>query len=84
MEEAKLMLKDRLAYGIIYIPSEFSRDIAQGKQTQVSIYCDHERAAYYKSMLLANTAVSLDMNRDIKIERAGNTPPDRMKSPVIR
>ena len=24
-------------------------------------------------MLLANTAVSLDMNRDIKIERAGNT-----------
>ena len=73
MEEAKLMLKDRLAYGIIYIPSEFSQDIAQGKQTQVSIYCDMSGLLYYKSMLLANTAVSLDMNRDIKIERAGNT-----------
>ena len=62
MEEAKLMLKDRLAYGIIYIPSEFSQDIAQGKQTQVSIYCDMSGLLYYKSMLLANTAVSLDMN----------------------
>lgn len=73
MEEAKLALKDRLAYGIIYIPSDFSSNIAQGKQTQVSLYCDMSGLLYYKSMLLANTAVSLDMNRDIKIERAGNT-----------
>ena len=73
MEEAKLALKDRLAYGIIYIPSDFSSNIARGKQTQVSLYCDMSGLLYYKSMLLANTAVSLDMNRDIKIERAGNT-----------
>lgn len=73
MEEAKQMLKDRLAYGIIYIPKDFSSDIAQGKQTQVSIYCDMSGLLYYKSMLLANTAVSLDMNEDIKIARSGNT-----------
>ena len=73
MEEAKLALRDRLAYGIIYIPADFSSNIAQGKQTQVSLYCDMSGLLYYKSMLLANTAVSLDMNRDIKIERAGNT-----------
>ena len=73
MEEAKQMLKDRLAYGIIYIPKEFSDNIAQGKQTQVSIYCDMSGLLYYKSMLLANTAVSLDMNEDIKITRSGNT-----------
>lgn len=73
MEEAKLMLKDRLAYGIIYIPADFSSDITRGKQTQVSLYCDMSGLLYYKSMLLANTAVSLDMNRDIKIERAGNS-----------
>lgn len=73
MEEAKLMLKDRLAYGIIYIPSDFSSNIARGKQTQVSLYCDMSGLLYYKSMLLANTAVSLNMNEDIKIERAGNT-----------
>lgn len=66
-------IKDRLAYGIIYIPKDFSSDIAQGKQTQVSIYCDMSGLLYYKSMLLANTAVSLDMNENIKIARSGNT-----------
>ena len=73
MEEAKLMLKDRLAYGIIYIPAEFSEDIARGKQTQVSLYCDMSGLLYYKSSLNTNTSVSLDMNADIKMQRAGNT-----------
>ena len=73
MEEAKQMLKNRRAYGIIYIPSDFSDNIAKGKQTQVSIYCDMSGLLYYKSMLIANTAVSLDMNKDIKIARSGNT-----------
>ena len=73
MEEAKEILKEREAYGIIYIPAEFSKDIARGIQAHVNIYCDMSGLLYYKSMLLANTAVSLDMNRDIKIARAGNT-----------
>ena len=66
MEEAKLMLKDRLAYGIIYIPAEFSEDIARRKQTQVSLYCDMSGLLYYKSLLNTNTSVSLDMNADIR------------------
>lgn len=73
MEEAKLMLKDRKAYGIIYIPAHFSDDIAQGKQTQVSLFCDMSGLLYYKSLLNTNTSVSLDMNAEIKMERAGNT-----------
>lgn len=73
MEEAKLMLKDRRAYGIIYIPAHFSDDIARGKQTQVSLYCDMSGLLYYKSLLNTNTNVSLDMNADIKMQRAGNT-----------
>lgn len=73
LEEGQQMLKKRLAYGIIYIPESFSDDIAAGKQTQVSIYCDMSGLLYYKSMLLANTQVSLDMNSRIKVARAGNT-----------
>lgn len=73
MEEAKLMLKDRKAYGIIYMPAHFSDDIAQGKQTQVSLFCDMSGLLYYKSLLNTNTSVSLDMNAEIKMERAGNT-----------
>ena len=73
MEEARLMLKERKAYGIIYIPSGFSDDIVRGKQTQVSIFCDMSGLLYYKALLTANTNVSLTMNADIKMERAGNT-----------
>ena len=74
MEEAKLMLKDRRAYGIIYIPSSFNDDIVRGKQTQVSIFCEGERiAGICKALLTANTNVSLAMNADIKVERSANT-----------
>lgn len=73
MEEAKLVMKERDAYGLIYIPSNFSSNIAKGEQTQVSLYCDMSGLLYYKSLLIANTAVSLDMNKDIKMAVAGNT-----------
>ena len=73
MEEAKQMMKDGLAYGTVYIPKSFSSDIMKGVQTHVNIYCDMSGLLYYKSLLLANTAVSLDMNKEIKMMRAGNT-----------
>lgn len=73
MEEAKRMLKERKAYGIIYIPTHFSEDLARGKQTQVSLFCDMSGLLYYKALLTANTNVSLAMNAEIKMERAGNT-----------
>lgn len=73
MEEAKLVMKEKDAYGLIYIPSDFSDKVAKGEQTQVGLYCDMSGLLYYKSLLLANTAVSLDMNKDIKIAIAGNT-----------
>lgn len=72
MEEAKLVMKERDAYGLIYIPSDFSSNIVRGKQTQVGLYCDMSGLLYYKSLLMANTAVSLDMNKDIKMTVAGN------------
>lgn len=73
MEEAKLMLKERMAYGIIYLPDHFSDDILQGRQTRVSLFCDMSGLLYYKALLTANTNVSLAMNADIKMQRAGNT-----------
>lgn len=73
MEEAKEMMRERQAYGLIYIPSSFSKDIMRGIQTHVNIYCDMSGLLYYKNILMANTAVSLDMNYDIKLQRASNT-----------
>ena len=73
MEEAKLAMKDSAAYGIIHVPATFSEDIAEGRQTHVSVLVDMSGLLYYKSLVLANTEVSLDMNAEIKLQRAGNT-----------
>lgn len=73
MEEAKALLKSGKVYGIIYIPESFSRDIAKGIQTHVTLYCDMSGMLYYKAMLTSNTNASLMMNKQIKIERSGNT-----------
>ncbi|KAA6346047.1 Inner membrane transport permease [termite gut metagenome] len=73
MEEAQIALKKHQAYGIIYIPAEFSNNIARGEQSKVGLYCDMSGLLYYKSLLSANTAVSLEMNKNIKISVAGNT-----------
>lgn len=73
MEEAKLAMRERKAYGIVYLPETFSDDIAAGRQTQVSLFCDMSGLMYYKALLSANTEVSLEMNAEIKTARAGNT-----------
>lgn len=73
MEEAKNLVKHREAYGVVQIPHEFSENLARGGQAFVSAYSDMSGMLYYKSILTANTNVSLDMNAEIKIKRAGNT-----------
>ena len=40
MEEAKRMLDRKEAYGILYFPTEFSKNLHTGKQTTVPLYCD--------------------------------------------
>lgn len=73
MEEAKQQLKNGKAYGVIYIPKNFSKDIAQGIQTHISLYCDMSGMLYYKALLIASTDVSLKMGKEIQIKRLGNT-----------
>lgn len=73
MEEAQNLIEEGLIYGIIYIPKEFTDDITSGKQTTVSIYSDMSGLLYYKALLMAATNVSLEMNKEIKIQRMGNT-----------
>lgn len=72
LEEAKLAMKRQEAYGTIYIPEDFTDKLMHMEQSQVSIYCDMSGLLYYKSLLLSATEVSLDMNKNIKIARAGN------------
>ena len=77
MEEAKQLMRERKAYGIVHIPSTFSDDIADGRQAHVSLYCDMSGLLYYKCLLMANTAVSLQLNADIKLQRTPGNTTDR-------
>lgn len=82
LEEAQQLVRNRDAYGVVYIPKDFSKAIAQGKQTSVRIYSDMGGLLYYKALLTSNTNVSLEMNAKIKIARAGNTTVEQDKVTV--
>ncbi|MFV0419432.1 MAG: ABC transporter permease [Dysgonomonas sp.] len=71
MEEAREALRRKEAYGIIYIPSDFSQRIHTQQQTQVSVYADMSSLLFYKAILLSATEVSLDMGADIRVAEIG-------------
>lgn len=71
MEEARRMMDEKKAYGILYFPSEFSKNIHKGKQSTVSLYCDMSALLFYKAFLLATTEVSLEIGKEV---RASNNP----------
>lgn len=61
LEEAKQIVDRKEAYGILLIPSDFSRYIHSGIQTQVTLYLDMSGLLFYKNILLATTEASFDM-----------------------
>lgn len=69
MEEARRMLDRKEAYGILYFPTEFSKDLHTGKQTTLPLYCDMSSLLFYKAFLLATTEVSLDLGKEISLAR---------------
>ena len=73
MAEARDLVREREAYGVVEIPADFSKALNRGKQTSVSIFVDMSGLLYYKAILTSNTNVSLSMNADIKAQRAGAT-----------
>lgn len=80
MEEAKRMMDKKEAYGILYFPSEFSKNIHQGKQATVSLYCDMSALLFYKAFLLATTEVSLEIGKEV---RAQNNPSSTLEQEKI-
>lgn len=69
MAEAEELLKRQEVYGIVRIPSTFTRDLWKGEQSHVGLYCDMCSMLYYKALMLTATNVSLEMNKEIKVTR---------------
>lgn len=64
MSAAKHCVDAKEAFGILLIPSDFSKDLHAGRQATVSLYCDMSALLYYKAFLLTATEVSLDMGAE--------------------
>lgn len=80
LSTAKELLKEEKIYGIIYIPQDFSKNIVSNiSQAKVSVFSDMGSMLYYKSIMVANTDVSLAMNKDIKIRRMKNMSKEEAK-----
>lgn len=69
MEEALRLVKEQKAYGVIRIPESFSRGLYLGDQTHIGVYCDMSSLLYYKAILLTATNISLEFNKNIKVEQ---------------
>lgn len=67
MAEAKKMLDEKKAYGILLYPGDFSKDLNEGRQTTVSLYCDMSALLFYKAFLLSATEVSLEMGNELRM-----------------
>ena len=65
MDEAQKLLDQKEAFGIILLPSDFSKNLHSGRQAAVSLYSDMSLMLYYKAILLSATEVSLDMGKEI-------------------
>ena len=68
MEAARLLMYKKDIYGILEIPSDFSKNVARGEQAHVSLYCDMGALLNYKALLTAGTDVSLAMGKDIQVQ----------------
>lgn len=73
MAEAKRYLDEKKAYGILYFPESFSKEVYRGEQATVSLYCDMSSLLFYKAFLLSATEVSLDLGREIQLSHLSSS-----------
>lgn len=67
--EAERLNQRGETYAFVVIPEDFDKTLARGDQAIIGVYADMAGMLYYKSALLAATNVSLEMNKQIKVER---------------
>lgn len=68
MEDARELIKRHQAYGILHIPADFTKELNKRNQVPIGLYSDMSSMLYYKALLVTATNVSLEVNKDIKVE----------------
>ncbi|MDP4277151.1 MAG: ABC transporter permease [Bacteroidota bacterium] len=68
IQEARKLFAENKVYGVILIPSEFSKDLAEGRQTQVFAYSTISSMMYYRTMYAGFNAVVMGMDKQIQLK----------------
>ncbi|MGN0069489.1 MAG: ABC transporter permease [Prevotella sp.] len=71
IDEGREAIAQQKAFGIVYIPQDFTARINRLEQATVSVYCDMSLMLAYKAIFQTVMAVSADMNSDIQVMRGG-------------
>ena len=82
MQEARRMVAEKKAYGILLIDSHFSKNIARGEQAHVTLFCDMSLLVRYKSMLTSLTDATMTLGGKIQVETIGRLGADGPKIPA--
>ena len=77
LSAAQEMIRRQEVYGIVRIPSDFTRELWKGNQAPIGLYCDMSSMLYYNALLLTATNVSLEVNKDIKVNHYLPSTTDR-------
>ena len=77
LSAAQEMIRRQEVYGIVRIPSDFTRELWKGNQAPIGLYCDMSSMLYYKALLLTATNVSLEVNKNIKVNHYLPSTTDR-------
>ena len=69
MEEARTLMQERKAFGIIYFPEDYDERIMKMQTGTLSVYCDMSSFLYYKNAMMAVNHVMLAEMEHIQGER---------------
>lgn len=78
MTEAHQAMAEKECYGVIYIPGDFDKKVGLGETAHIDVFCDMSLLLRYKSILLAVTKVTTELNTKIQasaISSFDNTMP---------
>ena len=70
LDEAQDLVGRQKVRGVVYLPSDFSKNINRGERSFVSVYCDMSLMLAYKAIYQASQAVASLMSAQIQIERS--------------
>jgi ABC-2 type transporter len=72
LPEAKTVVEQQNANGIIYLPKNFEQTLNRGEQAHISVYCDMNLMLAYKAIYQTSLAVALEMGKERQKDMIGN------------